>query len=150
MIASVFRAMKNMRGCRTFATNNGKDLYFPKYGCSLYEYQDDPVIRKKFYTTEHVDEHGSKYWSDQLGSAETYRDMDAGPKEKATTTTRIAGVPELRKRAALRELINDLENRIEYDDEFGSGHPANVKKREEEKKQSWKPPEESPYGGRED
>ncbi len=142
-----------MRGCRTFATKNGKDLYFPKYGCSLYEYQDDPVIKKKFSTTEHVDEHGSKYWSDQLGSAETYRDMDPGPNEKATTTTRIANTHQLRKQAALLECINDLENRIEYEEEFGWGYPANVKRREEEvkaRKKTWKPPVESPYEGRED
>ncbi len=128
MIVSVLRAMKSKRGIRTFATYNGKDLYFPKYGCSLYEYQDDPVIKKKFHTPGF--------------------EKDKNAPDNATTTTRIASTNEIRKQAALRELVNDLENRIEYDEEFGSRDPANVKTREEMRKRG--PWNSFPSPGRED
>ena len=132
MIPSICRAIKNVRGFRTFATYNGKDLYFPKYGCSLYEYQDDPVVRRKFFTADLTTDEGPK-------------------KELDTVETALYTTEEREKALALRELMCELENRIEYDEEFGSGHPANVKKREEmKKKEPWEPPLEAPYSARED
>ncbi len=134
MMASVFKVVKTMRGCRSFATRNGKDLYFPKYGCSLYEYQDDPVVRRKFFTSQLT--------------------TDEGPKKEIDSVLSVPKPTEERaKKMAFLDLIDDLENRIEYEEEFGWGHPANVKRREEESKmrnKTWKPPVECPYGGRED
>ena len=134
MMVSVFRAVKTMRGSRNFATRNGKDLYFPKYGCSFYEYQDDPVVKNKFLTAELT--------------------TDEGPKKAINSVTSVPNsTDEGAKKIAFLELIDNLEDRIEYEEEFGWTHPPNVKRREEEaraRKTTWKAPVECPYGGRED